>query len=318
MNPYRRCLLPCLALAGTLASSLVLAQSQAPATLAAASDLKFAIEEVAARFERETRQPLRLVFGSSGNFTAQILQDAPFHLFMSADENFVYKLADAGKTLDRGRSYAVGRIGVMVPKGSLLKADGKLEDLAAALKDGRLQKFAIANPEHAPYGARAREALQHAGLWSAIQPKLVHRREHLADRAVRHLRRGAGRNRCPVAGARARRRPARRLRVDTGELAPAAQAAHGADQGRAAGGAGVLRLPVDPRSAGDHGALRLRHAQRVTAATVPGSGRTRSSLGLAGADALVQARRRHARGAAAGRPLARPDVGISHVSRARR
>ncbi len=173
MNPSRRCLLPCLAIAGALASSLVPAQSQAPATLAAASDLKFAIEELAARFERETRQPLRLVFGSSGNFTAQILQDAPFHLFMSADENFVYKLADAGKTLDRGRSYAVGRIGVMVPKGSLLKADGKLEDLAAALKDGRLQKFAIANPEHAPYGARAREALQHAGLWSAIQPKLV-------------------------------------------------------------------------------------------------------------------------------------------------
>ena len=52
-------------------------------------------------------------------------------------------------------------------------ADSELKDLAAALKDGRLQKFAIANPEHAPYGARAREALQHAGLWSAIQPRLV-------------------------------------------------------------------------------------------------------------------------------------------------
>ena len=148
------------------------AQNLVP-TVAAASDLKFALEEVAARFERETGNKLRLVFGSSGNFKTQILQGAPFHLFMSADENFVYELADAGKTMDRGRAYGVGRIGIMVPPGSPLKADGELKDLAAAIKDGRLQKFAIANPEHAPYGARAKEALQHAGLWNAIQGKLV-------------------------------------------------------------------------------------------------------------------------------------------------
>lgn len=148
-------------------------QAKTVATLAAASDLKFAIEAVAARFEKDTGNKLRLVFGSSGNFKTQILQGAPFHLFMSADENFVYQLADAGKTEDRGRAYALGRIGIMVPPGSPLKADGQLKDLAAALKDGRLQKFAIANPEHAPYGARAKEALQHAGLWDALQGKLV-------------------------------------------------------------------------------------------------------------------------------------------------
>ncbi|MFN4352811.1 MAG: molybdate ABC transporter substrate-binding protein [Hylemonella sp.] len=154
-------------------AALSSAHAQTVPTLAAASDLKFAIEEVAARFKRDTGQDIKLVFGSSGNFTTQILQDAPFHLFMSADENFVYKLADAGKTEDRGRAYAIGRIGIMVPPGSPLKADGQFKDLAAALKDGRLQKFAIANPEHAPYGARAKEALQHAGLWSAIEGKLV-------------------------------------------------------------------------------------------------------------------------------------------------
>lgn len=158
---------------GSLVATLpVHAQTPLP-TVAAASDLKFAIEEVAARFERETGNKLRLVFGSSGNFKTQILQGAPFHLFMSADENFVYELADAGKTMDRGRAYAVGRIGIMVPPGSSLKADGELKDLAAAIKDGRLQKFAIANPEHAPYGARAKEALQHAGLWDALHGKLV-------------------------------------------------------------------------------------------------------------------------------------------------
>ncbi len=165
----------CALFAATLGMTLSFsaAQAQPIATLAAASDLKFAVEEVAARFERGTGHKLRLVFGSSGNFATQILQDAPFHLFMSADENFIYKLADAGKTEDRGRAYAVGRIGIMVPAGSVLKADGEFKDLAAALKDGRLQKFAIANPEHAPYGARAKEALQHAGLWEAIQSKLV-------------------------------------------------------------------------------------------------------------------------------------------------
>ncbi len=142
-------------------------------TVAAASDLKFAIEEIAAHFEKASGHRLRLIFGSSGNFYSQILQGAPFHLFMSADEAFVFKLAEAGKTQDRGRLYGVGRIGIMVPRGSPLKADGELKDLAAALKDGRLKRFAIASPDHAPYGMRAREALQHAGLWQAISPKLV-------------------------------------------------------------------------------------------------------------------------------------------------
>ena len=150
-----------------------LAQPPAVSTLAAASDLKFAIEEVALQFEKETGQQLRLVFGSSGNFYSQILQGAPFHLFMSADEQFVFKLADAGKTRDRGKLYAFGRIGIMVPEGSSLKADGELNDLAAALKEGRVNKFAIASPQHAPYGMRAKEALEHAGMWQTIEPKLV-------------------------------------------------------------------------------------------------------------------------------------------------
>lgn len=165
-----RTLRACAVLTLTIGASV---HAQIQPTVAAASDLKFAIEEVAARFERETGNKLRLVFGSSGNFKTQILQNAPFHLFMSADEGFVYELAEAGKTVDRGRAYALGRIGIMVPTGSALKADSELKDLAAAMQDGRLQKFAIANPEHAPYGARAKEALQWAGLWNAIQGKLV-------------------------------------------------------------------------------------------------------------------------------------------------
>jgi len=139
------------------------AEAAAVVRVAAASDLKFALEELSARYEKQTGQKITLVFGSSGQFTTQILQGAPFQIFMSADENFVYKIADAGKTADRGKVYAIGRIGVFTPNGSPLKADGSLKDLAASLQDGRLQKLAIANPEHAPYGERAKQVLQNVG-----------------------------------------------------------------------------------------------------------------------------------------------------------
>ena len=148
------------------------AWAKAP-TIAAASDLKFAVEEIAAKFSDDTGREVSLVFGSSGNFYRQIMQGAPFQMFLSADQDFVFKLAEAGKTLDRGVLYAIGRIVLIVPHGSSLRPDGRLEDLAAALADGRVKKFAIANPAHAPYGQRAEEVLQRAGLWAQIEDKLV-------------------------------------------------------------------------------------------------------------------------------------------------
>jgi molybdate transport system substrate-binding protein len=143
-------------------------------TVAAASDLKFAIEEIASQFEKKTGHKLRLIFGSSGNFYSQLLQGAPFHLFMSADESLVFKLADADLTIDRGKIYAQGRIGIMVPKGSPIKVDASLSGLKLALQNNQIKRFAIANPAHAPYGMRAKEALEYVGLWSQIQPKLVY------------------------------------------------------------------------------------------------------------------------------------------------
>ncbi|MFC3070674.1 molybdate ABC transporter substrate-binding protein [Phenylobacterium soli] len=141
--------------------------------VAAAADLSGALPQVAAAFERQSHRPVKLVFGSSGAFTQQILAGAPFQLFLSADEAYVARLAQAGRTEDPGALYAVGRIGLFVPYGSRLKADGSLKDLIAASADGRLRKFAIANPEHAPYGRAAVQALQHAGAWSAVEGKLV-------------------------------------------------------------------------------------------------------------------------------------------------
>lgn len=147
--------------------------AEEPPVIAGAADLKFALEEVAAAFRRDTGGEVRLAFGSSGNFYRQIRQGAPFQMFLSADEQFALDLARKGFALDEGMLYAVGRIVVLVPHGSPLKANGTLADLRAALADGRVEKFAIANPEHAPYGRRAEEALRHAGLWEQIEDKLV-------------------------------------------------------------------------------------------------------------------------------------------------
>lgn len=169
----RRCLL-IIAVASLLAAaSSPAALAQAVPTVAAASDLKFALEEIAARFRAYTKHDIKLTFGSSGNLTTQLMQGAPFEMFLSADEGFVFRLADAGKTIDRGTLYAEGRIVLFVPKNSPLRADASFADLRAALKDGRIQRFAIANPEHAPYGRAAEQALKGQGLWEAIQPKLV-------------------------------------------------------------------------------------------------------------------------------------------------
>lgn len=148
------------------------AQSEAP-VVAAASDLQFAVEEIAAAFRAETGMQVRLSMGSTGNFARQIREGAPFQIFMAADETFIADLDRDGFTRDAGDLYAVGRIVMMVPHGSTLQADGQLETLATALEAGRISRFAIANPEHAPYGMRAREALVHKGLWDRLQPHLV-------------------------------------------------------------------------------------------------------------------------------------------------
>jgi len=155
---------------GGMRSTAVAAEEPA---VAAAADLNTALPEVAALFNKQTGRSVKLTFGSSGNFAQQIQNGAPFEVFLSADEGYVEKLSAAGKTDGAGVLYAIGRIGLFQPKGSPITADGNLRDLAAAVRDGRLQKFAIANPEHAPYGRAAEEALTHAGLWDAIRPKLV-------------------------------------------------------------------------------------------------------------------------------------------------
>ncbi|MEO6564461.1 MAG: molybdate ABC transporter substrate-binding protein [Casimicrobiaceae bacterium] len=163
-------------LAATLALAVLAfapATHAAPPNIAAASDLQFVLTEIAESFRRSTGQDLKIAFGSSGNFRRQIAEGAPFEMFLSADEAYVEALAAEGRTEDAGVRYATGRIVLFVPTGSSLKADATLADLGAAARDGRLRRLAIANPEHAPYGRAAREALQKAGIWPQVAPKLA-------------------------------------------------------------------------------------------------------------------------------------------------
>ena len=168
-----------LCLAAVLASSVLALTGAAPVraqdvpVVAAAADLQFALSEVAKAFTKETKREVKLTFGSSGNFFRQIQQGGPFQLFLSADEQFVIDLAAKGLTGGDGTLYARGRIVIIAPHGSPRKVDGELAGLKVALADGRIKKFAIANPEHAPYGRRAEEALRHIGVWQEIQDKLV-------------------------------------------------------------------------------------------------------------------------------------------------
>jgi molybdate transport system substrate-binding protein len=137
--------------------------------IAAASDLKFAIEEVAVSFTAKSGVKLRLSFGSSGNFARQIEQGAPFELFLSADDSYIRRLAEKGFTRGEGISYAVGRLAIVVPKKSPISLDEKLDGLRGA----KINRLAIANPEHAPYGRAAEEILRNLGLWEKLKDHLV-------------------------------------------------------------------------------------------------------------------------------------------------
>lgn len=141
--------------------------------VAVASGMQFAIREIAASFEQDTGIELRLTLGASGKLFRQIENNAPFELFISADDSLARKLEQAGRALTPRVVIARGRLAVFAANGSMLQVDSSLQGLGNALAANKLRKFAIANPAHAPYGQRAKEALQYAGLWERVKDKLV-------------------------------------------------------------------------------------------------------------------------------------------------
>lgn len=138
-------------------------------TIAAASDLKFAMEEIVAGFKKgRPGDEVQVVYGSSGKFQTQIRQGAPYDLFFSADIEYPRELGRLGMAGSEVRPYAVGRI-------VLWSAGMKAEKMSiSTLVDPKIKRIAIANPRHAPYGKRAEEALRASGLWDKLQGKLVY------------------------------------------------------------------------------------------------------------------------------------------------
>jgi molybdate transport system substrate-binding protein len=149
------------------------AQSGSAPLIAAASDLQFALTDIAALFKSQTGQSVKLSFGSSGNFARQIRQGAPFDIYFSADENYVLNLFQEGLTRDQGALYGIGRVVIIAPHNSTLDVDGRLDGLRSMLTTDQVMRFAIANPDHAPYGQRAEELLKHYGLWGGISQHLI-------------------------------------------------------------------------------------------------------------------------------------------------
>ncbi len=150
--------------ATALASSLPL--SAQPFLIAAAADLAPLEIKLTQGFKAAGGEGIRFTFGSSGMLARQIENGAPYDVFLSADEKLVQNLAGRGKLI-RGSAatYATGRLGLWSAKST--PAD------VHALLDSGIRVVAIANPQHAPYGAAARAMLERAGLWTRLQPKIV-------------------------------------------------------------------------------------------------------------------------------------------------
>jgi len=157
-----------------LLCALALSQSAHAAELriAAAADLKFALDDLVAGFHAQHPEVEVVVsYGSSGNFFAQLQNQAPFDLYFSADIEYPRKLADSGIAWENEVfSYAVGRIVVWTPAASPI--DVKRLGIQALL-DPNVKKIAIANPRHAPYGVAAVAALQSLGIYDQVEPLLV-------------------------------------------------------------------------------------------------------------------------------------------------
>lgn len=152
------------------ATLLSLPVSAAPLLVAAASDLVYCIDELAAAFRKEVpAAELKISTGASGNFFAQIRNGAPFHVFLSADMLYPRQLVKAGAADGASlRPYAIGRVVLWTLDPRLDVGQG-----LAVLRDPRVARVAIANPDTAPYGRAAKAVLERDKLWETMQPRLV-------------------------------------------------------------------------------------------------------------------------------------------------
>jgi molybdate transport system substrate-binding protein len=161
-----------LSLAAAMACKSAGPAEREPLKVAAAADLASAFKEVGDAYEKKTGDKVVFTFGSTGLLAKQISEGAPFDVFAAANISFVDDVVKAGACFEPTKSlYARGRIVVWTKSGPGHPDEPvALEDLA----DAKFAKIAIANPEHAPYGKAAQQALEKAGLYEAVRPRLVY------------------------------------------------------------------------------------------------------------------------------------------------
>ena len=160
---------PILLVLATVAMVFVSVAHAEKFTIAAAADLRFALDDIAEIYRQQhADHEFNIIYGSSGKMTTQIMNGAPYDIFFSADIAFPERLKEAGFTTTEPEVYAIGRI--VIWSNTLDASELRLEDLPT---DPRIRRIAIAQPSHAPYGLRAREAMESVGVWEAVQPRLV-------------------------------------------------------------------------------------------------------------------------------------------------
>ncbi|MFK8069141.1 MAG: molybdate ABC transporter substrate-binding protein [Gammaproteobacteria bacterium] len=143
--------------------------------IAAATNLTFVLEEIVEKFESETGNKVKISFASSGILTRQIEKGAPFELFLSADEIYVDRLSEQNLTQGKGDVYALGHLVIFHHETDRSpNLDQGISSLDSALENKLITHFSIPNPELAPYGRIAKQALKNAGLWEKILPFLIY------------------------------------------------------------------------------------------------------------------------------------------------
>ena len=161
-----------LILCSLICFSSIATAAEAP-LVAVASNLTQAMTEIADHFQATSGIKVKLSFGSSGNFTRQILQGAHYQLFLAADKKSVDLLRDHGQQLFRNAEFARGRIGFFIPVDSHLSGTTDLQSIVQAIEFEDYRRLVIANPEVAPYGLAAVQALTSAGIWIIDRKKLL-------------------------------------------------------------------------------------------------------------------------------------------------
>ena len=141
-------------------------------TIAVSANMKDAFLAIQNEFKADNKADFRVVYGSSGNIAAQILNGAPFSLFISADESYPLELVKRKMTADEGKVYAIGKIALLIKKSNGITLGSSKADLTKAFKQAN--KIAIAKPELAPYGKAAVDYLKAEGLWDLAKEKLVY------------------------------------------------------------------------------------------------------------------------------------------------